>query len=430
MKEFRLKYGKEEISFAVPKDRILHEIIGKPYPGIKDVPAAIREALARPIDSPPLAEIVKPGEKVAIAVSDITRAWQKMPLVLPELISVLNGAGVPDANITIIIAVGGHRQNSEQEFVQLCGADICRRIRVVNHDAWDTANMVFLGKTSRGTEVSVNRLAVEADRFILTGGVVYHFMAGYGGGRKSVLPGISAISTIRQSHLLTMSETVGGGTNPLSISAMTRKNAGHEDMMEIAGFVQPDFLLNMVPTPEGAFAGILAGNWVSAWQEGCKLVDEIYGVEISGLADIVVTTAGGFPKDINLYQTTKTMDNATYAVKKGGVAIVLSECPDIMEPEEFAQWFRYANLLETEKALRAQFTIPGYVAFKALEYCDKGTFLFLTRPENADFVRKVGMTPVKTIEEALQIAKGMCGTDNPTYTIMPQGANTLPVLRK
>ena len=141
-------------------------------------------ALDHPIDSPPLREIVKKGERVAITVSDITRAWQKNYLTLPILINTLNEAGVPDENITIIIAVGGHRQNTEKEFIELCGEEVYNRVKIVNHDAWDTENMVYYGKTSRGTEVSINRIVAEADRVILTGGIIYHYMVGYGGGRK------------------------------------------------------------------------------------------------------------------------------------------------------------------------------------------------------------------------------------------------------
>jgi nickel-dependent lactate racemase len=429
MREFNLKWGTGEIKFSVPEEQVLHEIIGKQYPSLDDIPKAVRAALAQPIDAPPLGEIVKPGEKVVITVSDITRVWQQMPLILPEIIGTLNQAGVPDKNITIIIAVGGHRQNTEQEFIQICGQEICQRITVLNHDAWDEDNMVYLGKTSRGTEVSINRLVAEADRVILTGGIVYHYMVGYGGGRKSIIPGISSIKTIRQNHLWALGQEMGSGSNPNSASGKTRGGEDHEDMMEIAGFVKPDFIINMVPTPEGKFAGIFAGNWVSAWLEGCKLVDKLYGVEIEGLADIVVASAGGFPKDINLYQTGKTMDNACYAVKEGGAVILLSECSDIYEPQEFSQWFEHDSKLAMEKALRANFAIPGWVALKEYECSEKATYILLTRAENSDFVRKANMIPATTMEEALQIAREKCGAAKPMFTIMPQGANTLPIVR-
>lgn len=426
---FSLKYGRGEIEFKIPEEQVLMEILGRDYPALTDVTATLIHAMDHPIDSPPLREIVKPGEKVVITVSDITRLWQKMSLIMPHIVNTLNEAGVPDQNITIINVVGGHRSNTEEEFIALCGEDVCHRVKVVNHDAHKVEEMVYLGKTSRGTEVSITKLVAEADRLIMTGGIVYHYMVGYGGGRKSVIPGFCSIKTIQQNHLWALGAELGSGSNPNSISGKTRGNEVHEDMMEIAGFIQPDFIVNMVPTPEGEFAGIFAGNWVSAWMEGTKLVDEIYGVDINALADIVIATAGGYPKDINLYQTGKTMDNTIYAVKKGGVVIILSECPDIYEPHEFSQWFQYPTKLDMEKALRENFTIPGWVAWREVECGDTATFIMVTRPENAELVLKANMIPVTSIEEALQVAQQKCGTDKPTYTIMPQAANTLPRLR-
>ena len=428
-KEFHLQYGRGEVRFVLPKEQIYLEIVGKDYPAVRDIPGAIRSALERPVDSPPLKELLRPTDKVAISVSDITRSWQRMDLVLPTLLDTIAQAGVSEDHITVLIVVGGHRLNSEAEMEQLCGKEVCGRVKVVNHDARDLENMVYLGKTSRGTEVSINRIAAEADRIILTGGIIYHYMVGYGGGRKSVIPGFSSINTIRQNHLWAMGRELGSGSNPNAGSGKTRGNECHEDMMEIAGFVQPDFIVNVVPNAEGEFAGIFAGNWVSAWQEGTKLVDEIYGVEIPGLADIVIASAGGFPKDINLYQTGKTMDNASYAVKEGGAVIIISECPDILEPPEFPQWFQYHSRLETEKALRGDFTIPGWVAWKEIECGDRATFIMVTRPQNADLVRKANMLPASTMEEALDFARKACRTKEPKITIMPQGANTLPVLR-
>ena len=207
--DFQLKYGKGTVSFRIPQEQVLYELQGKNYPALADLQKTYKQALDHPIDSPPLREIVKPGEKVVVTVSDITRGWQRNDQVLPVLIETLNAAGIPDSNITILIVVGAHRLNTEGEFVELCGKEICHRIRVLNHDCWDTDNMVYLGKTSRGTEVSVNRLAVEANRLILTGGVIYHYMAGYGGGRKSILPGLSSIKTIRQNHLWALGPTLG-----------------------------------------------------------------------------------------------------------------------------------------------------------------------------------------------------------------------------
>lgn len=428
-RQFSLRYGKTELSLNIPEEDLVCEIVGKEALPLPDLERAVREALDRPIDAPPLREVARPGDKVVIAVSDVTRSWQRMDLVLPVMLKELNAAGVPDENITIMIVVGAHRKNSESEFMDLCGEDVCHRVRVLNHDAWDDGNMVYLGKTSRGTEVRINRLVAEADRVILTGGIIYHYNAGFGGGRKSILPGCSAVRTIQQNHLLLLGPNVGDGSDPSCMSGKLKGNAAHEDMMEIAAFVKPDFILNIVPTSCGGVAGVFAGNWVSAWLEGTKLAAELYGVEIPAKADIVVTTAGGYPKDINLYQTGKTMDNACYAVKKGGVVILLSECPDINEPPEFTDWFRLGDKLAVEKALRANFSLPGMVALKEMECSDVATFVMVTRPENFELMKKAGMIPAGTLDEAMETAQEKCKVARPKVIVMPQGANTLPLLK-
>src|SRR5512143_75837 len=284
-KSFTLGYGKGSISFELPEKQIAAVVTGRDVKAVDDLAAVYLHALDHPIDSAPLRYMVKPGETVAIVVSDITRAWQRNDLTLPLLLDYLNGAGVADDRITVIIAVGGHRQNTESEFEEICSPAVCHRVRVVNHKAWETENMVPIGRTSRGTKVAVNKIAAGVDRIILTGGVVYHYMVGYGGGRKSVMPGVCALETIKQNHLWVLGTTVGSGTNPVCASRSTKGNPMHEDMMEIAALVRPDFLVNIVPNLDGQIAGVFAGNWASAWWEATRLVDHIFGVPVKEEAD-------------------------------------------------------------------------------------------------------------------------------------------------
>ncbi len=387
-RKFSLRFGKGTAVFRIPEEHLLYEVIGNNRPALPDLAGAYLHALDHPIDAPPLKEIIKPSDTVAITVSDITRSWQKNDSTLALLIEYLNEAGVADSKITVIIAVGNHRLNTEAEFAEICSQKVCHRIKVVNHDARDTANMVYLGKTSRGTEVALNRLVVEADKVILTGGVVYHYMVGYGGGRKSVVPGVASLKTIQQNHLWSLGPTLGSGSNPVCVNGNTRGNPQHEDAMEVAAFLKSDFLINVVTNFEDEIAGIFTGNWVSAWQEATALVDRMCRVRIEEKADIVIASAGGFPRDINLYQTTKTIENARYALKMRGVAVILAECVDIAEPKEFFEWFKYPNAFEQEKALREDYNLPGWVALKQTEYCRDYQVLLLTRPENADYARQ------------------------------------------
>ncbi|MGW8193737.1 MAG: nickel-dependent lactate racemase [Desulforhopalus sp.] len=426
--DFTLKIGKGTTSFSIPEEQLLYRLVGRNRRPPQDLRAAYLHALENPIDSPPLREIVNPGETVAITVSDITRAWQRNDLTLPILIDYLNDAGIADRDITVVIAVGAHRQNTAKELAELCTEAICSRVRVMNHNAWDSANMVYYGKTSRGSEVAVNRVVAEADRVILTGGVIYHYMVGYGGGRKSIMPGVASLKTIQQSHMWAMEKNVGDGSNPLAANMKTAGNPAHEDMMEAAAFVKADFLVNVVPNLDGDITGIFTGNWVSAWLAATRMVDEIFGVAIKEQADIVIASAGGYPKDINLYQSQKTIDNAVYAMKPGGVVILLAECPDIQEPGEFFDWFGYPTPLAMEKAVRDNFLISGWVAVRQLEYGGRGTIIMVTKRENIEIAGKAGVLGVATIEEALQIAYEKCGSSMPKITVMPQGANTFPIL--
>jgi nickel-dependent lactate racemase len=186
--------------------------------------------------------------------------------------------------------------------------------------------------------------------------------------------------------------------------------------------------VNVVPNLDGDLCGIFAGNWVSAWLKATRLVDEIYGATIKEKADIVIATAGGYPKDINLYQTTKTMDNAVHAAKAGGISVILSECPDIREPMEYFKWFDYPTIEAHDRALRANYTIAGWCALITREYCRQSPTIMLTRPDNAELARRAGLIPAATIDEALKLAYTMSGKKNPTITVMPKGANTLPLM--
>ena len=427
MKTYSLKYGKSSHDFELPVDQVLYEIEGQNTQAIQDLEAAYRRALDYPIDAPPLNELVAPDHRIAIIVSDITRAWQRNDITLPVLLDYLNEAGVADGNVTIVIGVGAHRSNTESEFVELCSAEVCHRVRVVNHDAWDS-DMTYLGKTSRGTEVAVNPIVAKADRLILTGGVIYHYMAGFGGGRKSILPGAASLRTIQQNHLLALTDKIGGGSNSQCASGIIDGNPLHEDMMEVAAFLKPDFLINVVPNLDGELAGIFTGNWVSAWMRACRMVEKVYGVTIKEKADIVIATAGGYPKDINLYQSQKTIDNASYAMKPGGVSIILAQCPLIQDPPEFFDWFQYEDLYSMEKAARENFLISGWLAIKQLEYKDLGTIILVTEPENFEFAHKAHVEPVSTMTDAFDLAYQRCGSKKPTITVMPKGANTFPII--
>lgn len=427
-KVFEFGFGKGTQSLSLPTEQIVHEIEGEEAPALKDVAAAVKEALQNPIGTPPLKEIVKPGETVCLAVSDITRAWVRNDLLLPPLLDELNAAGIPDENIAIVIAMGSHRPHTPEEDVKVCGEEAARRVKIYQHEPKNQDQLVYVGTTSSGVELEINKRAHDADRLILLGGIVYHLIAGFGGGRKSVMPGISSYKAIQQNHSLSLSPERGGGSNPHCASSNIYNNEMNADQMECAELVNPDFLLNVTINPEGELCNVFAGHWKEAWLEGTKRVEEIYGIKIREKADLVIASAGGFPKDINLYQGSKTLDNAYYAAKPGGAIIGLLACPDIMEPPDFSGWFQYSDdLLKFEDTLRAGYTIPGYIAYYLTLMARKLTVVLVSEPQNEEFIRKAGFEFAENIEDAYEIAKKKL-PENFTITVMAHGANTLPKL--
>ncbi len=430
MAEFKLKYGKGSVSFSVADTRLVEVVEGASYPAIENIEEAFIGALDNPIGTKALKDIVQPGEKVCIVVSDITRAWIGYPRFLPTLLNYLNVAGIPDEDMFLLVAYGAHRMQSEEESRAMFGDEAVDRV-AIKHSTGISEECKYrrLGETSHGVPIEINELALDADRLILTGGLVYHLMAGYGAGRKAVLPGISSYESIQKNHNLCLMEEVGGGSNTEIVSGNITTNPMHDDQMEIARAVDADFLINVINNTEGKLARFVTGHWEKAWLDGTKTIDQIYGVSINALADCVVATAGGYPKDINMYQGVKTQDNACKACKKGGVVILLLECEDIMEPPDFIGWFDYQDLYDREVALRKGFTVPGFISLHMGEDAKRFHHIVVTKPENKAMIEKMGMTAAETLEEAMEKAETILGKDF-SITVMPLASNTMPILKK
>lgn len=432
MKKYTLPMGKGFEEILLPEEKVIYDINGNPSEVCADVEQAVLEAIRNPIGTEPLRQIVAAGEKVAIVISDITRLCGTS-IFLPIIIEELNSVGVKDEDITIVVSTGTHRGHTPEEDEIVCGKNIASRIRIVQHDSRNKSELVHLGVTSSGNSVAVNKYAAEADRVIITGGVSLHPFAGFGGGRKAVMPGISAYDSIMHNHAMSMSPVEGGGCNKACDASLLEGNPVHKDMVEACGLLNPDFLLNTVYTPGGEISEIVAGHWYDAWEKGCKDLLAMSGVEIEQLADVVIASAGGYPKDLNLYQATKCHMNAQFAVKKGGIMIFTLDCPDIKEPAVFTDCFSRNDLEQFEKDIRANFTIPAFVAFKSRSIISDVTAYLVTRSENFDFVRRTGHIPCKSLEEAWNLAQERLaaqGRKDYTVTIMGHASATLPILKK
>lgn len=430
MKKYQLPYGNGFQEVTLPEEKVLYDIHGNKADVLEDITVATLAAVRCPIASQPLQKVVRKGDKVAVIVSDVTRLVRTAEF-LPVIISEINAAGVPDEDITIIVATGTHRAHTHDEDIAVCGKDIVKRIKIHQHDSRNNEELTDLGVTSFGTPILIDSYVAEADKVIITGAVSLHPMAGFGGGRKAVMPGVSGHATIMHNHAIALAPKVGDGCNPLCETGLLEGNPLHEDMVEVTKKLDPAFLVNMVFTPEGKLHEVVAGHWYKAWEKGCKDLVAMAGVPIKELADVVFASAGGSPKDMNLYQSCKAHMNAVFAVKKGGIMILTLECPDIKEPAIFTDWFSKSDVLQFEKDVRADFSIPAFVAFKTRCIVNSLTTYLVTKPENFEFVRQTGQIPVASLEEAWLLTQqelAKQGKDDYKITIMGHASATMPVL--
>jgi nickel-dependent lactate racemase len=426
-KKIMLKYGNEEMLLNIAEKNILQVIESNPIAFNKTEIEIIKEALAEPIGSERLYNLVQPGERICVVIPDITRAWQRTDLYLPFVVEELKQGGIRDEDILFICALGTHRPQTAEEHRLLLGPELADRFQVIDHDCKDQKNLVYYGMTSLGTPVWLNKQAMECDHLVLTGGIVYHFLAGWSGGKKYILPGISSYETVMANHALSLNPTRGLGPHPDVRSGNDDTNLVHLDMLEAAGFAKPAFLFNVV-TAEGRIAGAVAGHYQAAHDKGRELVDAIDGVTIQEKADLVIASAGGSPKDVNLYQSIKTLINAREATKPGGTMIILTESPEGLggniEVQEMI--LGYDTVLEREDALRADYSISKYVGYYFCESAEKFDLLLVSSLD-PNLLKKANITIVKTLAEALEIVYAKRGKGLKTH-IMPHGANTLPRL--
>ncbi len=426
MKEINMKYGQGMMKAFIEEKNLLEVIESNAFKQDKTEDEIISEALYNPIDSKRLKDIVHENETVCIIISDITRSWQKPHKFLYKIVEELNEGGVKDEDIIFLSAQGTHRKHTREEHEILLGEKLSKRFEVYDHDCFDEESMLYLGDTSYGTPVIVNKKAVECDHVVITGAIIYHFLVGWSGGKKSILPGISSFKTISLNHSLSLNEGLGSGTRECVCSGNIIENPIHDDMMQAAAMVKPTFMFNVIMGPDGNIAGAVAGDYITAHEAGRNLVDSIDGVSIKKKSDIVIASAGGSPKDINLYQSIKTLINAKEAVVDEGTIIVLAECSEgIGEIKDINDMIlNFDNMLDREKDLRENYTISKYVGYFFCETGEKYN-LILVSEINPALLKNTKITVVKTLEEALKIAYSN-GNKDLTVNLMPHGATTLP----
>lgn len=341
MPEIILNYGLDKTSLSLPDANLSGILAPAPSPGLSDVSSEVSRALEHPHKSPPLKELLltRRPKGVLLILSDHTRLIPSYPEILEALCGQMAQAGIDCQQIRALIATGSHRAPACEEREELYGSKMFDQLNLYAHDC--DKGCISVGNVN-GREIELNEMLLTSDFTIATGKITPHYLAGFSGGRKAVMPGCAARQTIAQNHaLITLGQNAPGKLegNPI-----------HEEMERAAELARIDFLLNVVPTPEEQIAGVFAGHWQKAWVKGVELCRKVWSAPVKEQADCVIASAGGHPLDIDLYQMQRILNNVAPAVKPGGTIVLVGQCPEGAGQLDFGRWMRdysAAEILQT-----------------------------------------------------------------------------------
>ena len=413
---FELKYAKGTVSFELPEQNFMAELQPNAVAAELTDVEEVKRALANPIGSPKLREIAKSGQKVVIVTSDITRPMPSYR-VLPSVIDELGAAGVAPEDITVVLALGSHRPHTDDEKKQLVGEAIFNLVNVIDSDMKKCVN---LGKCNNGTPVDIFEPVANADCLICLGNVEYHYFAGYSGGAKALMPGVSSHAAIQANH--------SNMVNPEARAGNLTTNPVRQDIDQITEFIKIDFIVNVVLNSKKEIVKAVAGHWKEAHRAGCTFLDTLYGIPVEKRADIVVVTPGGFPKDINLYQSQKALDNCKNAVKQGGIVILLASAKEGFGEHCFEEWMLTKTPDEMIAEIKKNFRLGGHKA-AAISMVLKKAQVFFVSDWEPELARKVNFVPFGSAQEAVDEALKQMGADAKVI-VMPYGGSTLPLVQE
>ena len=419
-KNFQFRYGSTTVTLPIEDSQIIDVIEGHETKPLDDIKGALYSSLDNPIESASLESIASNASRIVIVVSDMTRFWMRQDIIVPLIVEYLiKRCGKSYSDLEIVIATGTHIGGTEEELRTLVTSDIFDKVKTVNHDC-RADDLVYLGTTGYGTEVRINKDAADADLVICLGAATYHVMAGFGGGRKSILPGISGLDTIKHNHAYSLApdEFI---TNPAIGNGVLEGNPLNEDMLEAAGMMKNLFMITLVTDTEFRLASIFSGHWKESWLAACDEVRKIYTVPIKEKADVVITSCGGFPKDESLYQGTKAVDNVISALKDGGTLILLLEGRNGGGSPDYFDWIKPLVGGTFEKELRENFTVGGYIFFLNCEQAHRFRILMYSSIP-AETVAPMGIKAYSDLDKLMSDAD----LEGKSIYVIPTGSTVLP----
>lgn len=422
MIRLELPYGKRKMYLNLPKHRLqaVLEPHIKGYVTEETPYDIIEKAILQPIGTPGLAELSRGKRRVTIIASDHTRPVPSkllIPLMMREI-----RRGNAEAEITILVATGCHRDTTQEELIQKFGEDIVAQEHIVIHDCDDQDNLRLLGTLPSGGECWINRLACEADLLVAEGFIEPHFFAGYSGGRKSVLPGVAGRETVLANHCAEFIHS------PFSRAGVLEGNAIHEDMVWAARRAGLQFIANVVLNEKKEVIYAVAGELCQAHKAGCRFLEQLCSVDANP-ADIVISTNGGYPLDQNIYQSVKGMTSAEATVKKGGVIIMLAQSSDGHGGEAFCREMEagddmevlYAGIMRRGRRETAPDQWQAQIMMRVLQ---RAQVIYLSDAPD-DLVCRLHMIPAHSLESAMTTAEALVGNSRATVTVIPDGVSVI-----
>lgn len=420
MKNFEFRYGDTKVSVPVDEKQIIGVLNGKDTKPLDDIKGAFYKSVDGPIDSAPLYDVASNAGSIVIVVSDMTRFWMRQDLIVPLIVDYLvSKCGKKYSDLEIVVATGTHIGGDEDELRTLVTSDVYDNVKTVNHDC-AASDLVYLGTTDYGTDVRINKDAAEADLVICLGAATYHVMAGFGGGRKSILPGISSLETIKHNHAYSLSPDKFI-TNPEIGNGILDGNPLNEDMCQAAAMMKNLFMITLVTDSDFRLTSIFSGHWKTSWLKACEEVRNIYRYPIKQKADVVITSCGGFPKDESLYQGTKAVDNVVSALKDGGTLILMLEGRKGGGSPDYFDWIKPLVDGSFEEKLRNNFTVGGYIFFLNCEQAAKYRILMYSSIDS-EVVAPMGIKAYSDMQKLLEDAD-LAGK---SIYVIPTGSTVLP----
>jgi len=414
--EIELPYGESSLKIEVPPHSRV--VIPEDMPGVPDERAEIRRALDHPIGSASLTDLARGKPDVVIVINDITRPIPSR-LMLTELLYDLSQAGISEEMVTVVIATGNHRPNSDEEIRGMIGHDLASRLRVVNHDCDDKSLLTDLGQTDSGLPVWINSLVASASFIILTGLIMPHHAAGYSGGRKSILPGVAGLETLNRHHSLPI--------RPYHPSSGWMKgNPFHEESVKVARAVGVDFILNVVKNSCGQVIKAVAGELEAAHEHGVSLSAESWQLDLPNAYDIVIVSPGGYPRDIDLHQSQKAMSAAEMVIAEEGILVLVAECRDGIG--KYADWLKQAG---SPREVIERFECEGFTrdhsskAFMCARALEQYSVYFHCSGIPAEELEQMFFRAVQSPQEAVDMALKAKGADA-RVLVLPQAVSCVP----